>query len=69
MPKLDSKLVVTQSKIIFVGNPFRELTVGSIASTQIILVMVRPPKGFPMKMIFDWVMAILLSNLGICHVC
>ena len=40
MPKIDSQIAITQSKIIFIGNPFMELTVGSIASTHTILVMV-----------------------------
>ena len=40
MPKMDSQIAITQSKIIFVGHPFRELTVGSIAPTHTILAMV-----------------------------
>ena len=37
---MDSETAITQSKIIFIGNPFMELSVGSIASTHTILVMV-----------------------------
>ena len=33
MPNLDSYMATTRSKIIFIGNLFGELTVGSIAST------------------------------------
>ena len=31
MPRLGSQTAITQSKIIFIGNPFGDLTVGSIA--------------------------------------
>ena len=40
MPKMDSEIAITQSKIIFIGNPFMELTMASIATTDTILVMV-----------------------------
>ena len=40
MPKVDSEIAITQSKVILIGNPFMELSVGSIASTHTILVMV-----------------------------
>ena len=33
-------MAITQSKIIFIGNPFGDLTVGSIAPTHTILAMV-----------------------------
>ena len=40
MPKMDSEITTVQSKIIFIENPFMELSVGPIASTYTILVVV-----------------------------
>ena len=45
MPRLGSQTAITQSKIIFVGNPFGDLTVGSIAPTHTILAMVGRHEG------------------------
>jgi len=45
MPKMGSQTAIAQSNIIFIGNPFGELTVGSIASSHTMLAMAGRHEG------------------------